>query len=301
MSDFSWLCPYCNQHATITDSNFSKDSHWFSNNNKDGELTIFTNVIICPNKECREYTIKGFLYKTKYNANLRQTIGSPLLSWNMKPASYAKIFPTYIPESILADYQEACLIRDLSPKASATLSRRCLQGMIRDYWKVQNKPNLFEEINAIKDKIEPSAFLAIDAVRSLGNIGAHMEKDINLILDVDPEEAQLLIKLIENLFKEWYISRHEREKHFKDMIEMASAKKEQKEALSFTNNYSDLLTFTHTHSPLLTNPLSALARRLTHELHNCKKLRRLTPIKFSIEISEEIFFLRIRRKIEILL
>ena len=29
---------------------------------------------------------------------------------------------------------------------------------------------------------------AIDAVRSIGNIGAHMEKDINLIVDVDPEE-----------------------------------------------------------------------------------------------------------------
>lgn len=230
MSDsVSWLCPYCNQHATITDSNFSQGKHYFSNNNKDGDLIITTNVIVCPNKECREYTIKGHL--SKYNSHRREAIGIPLLSWNMKPASYAKIFPTYIPESILADYQEACVIRDLSPKASATLSRRCLQGMIRDYWQVQDKPNLFEEINAIKDKIEPSAFLAIDAVRSVGNIGAHMEKDINLILDVDPEEAQLLIKLIENLFKEWYISRHERESHFKDMIAMASAKKEQKKAV----------------------------------------------------------------------
>ena len=63
------------------------------------------------------------------------------------------------------------------------------------------------------------------------------------------------------------------------------------EALSFTNCYSGLLTFTHTHSPLLTNPLSALARRLTHESHNCKKLRRFTLIKFSIEIFEEMFFL----------
>lgn len=102
--------------------------------------------------------------------------------------------------------------------------------MIRDYWNVQNKKSLYEEIDAIKNQIKPSVFDAIDGMRNIGNIGAHMQKDINLIIDVEPQEAQLLITLIENLFKEWYISRHETESNFKDIIELSKTKNEQKKA-----------------------------------------------------------------------
>jgi hypothetical protein len=35
-----------------------------------------------------------------------------------------------------------------------------------------------------------------------------MEADINVIVDVDPEEATLLISLIETLLTDWYIARH---------------------------------------------------------------------------------------------
>ena len=44
---------------------------------------------------------------------------------------------------------------------------------------------------------------AIEAVRRLGNIGAQMEKDINVVVDVDPEEANLLIGFVETLLREW--------------------------------------------------------------------------------------------------
>lgn len=65
-------------------------------------------------------------------------------------------------------------------------------------------------MEAIKDKVDPLTWDAIDAVRKIGNIGAHMEKDINLIVDVEPHEAELLINLIENLLKDWYVNREER-------------------------------------------------------------------------------------------
>jgi hypothetical protein len=51
-----------------------------------------------------------------------------------------------------------------------------------------------------------------------------MEKDINLIVDVDPEEASLLIGLIEFLLEDWYVSRHEREEHKKKVIALGVAK-----------------------------------------------------------------------------
>ena len=37
-----------------------------------------------------------------------------------------------------------------------------------------------------------------------------MEADINVIVDVDPDEAQVLIELAELLFDEWYIAREQR-------------------------------------------------------------------------------------------
>lgn len=143
---------------------------------------------------------------------------------NMHPLSSANQFPEYVPKVIRADYEEACSILNLSPKASATLSRRCLQGMIRDFWGI-SKSTLFEEIAALKDKVPASQWQAIDAIRSIGNIGAHMQKDINVIIDVDPNEAKQLISLIELLIDKWYIARHDEEELFNNITSIADTKR----------------------------------------------------------------------------
>jgi len=229
---FPWTCPYCNRDATITEPNFSSKDHFFDNNNKDGQLCIRTTVTVCPNKACKEYAISAFLssaYTTRSGAWDVQ--GKPLLYWNLKPRSQARVFPSYIPRAILDDYQEACLIRDLSPKASATLSRRCLQGIIRDFHKIKKK-RLVDEIEALNEKIDPLTWQAIDAVRHVGNIGAHMGKDINLVIDVDPQEAAALIGLIEMLLKDWYIARHDKEKQLEEIVNISKAKKEIKDSKS---------------------------------------------------------------------
>ena len=96
--------------------------------------------------------------------------------------------------------------------------------MIRDYWKV--KPGrLVDEIEAIKDQVHPRTWEAIDAVRTIGNIGAHMEKDINLIVEVDSGEAKLLIELIETLVDDWYVVSHDREARNKQLVSAAESKK----------------------------------------------------------------------------
>lgn len=135
----------------------------------------------------------------------------------IRPISSAKQYPSYIPEAIRKDYEEACAIVHLSPKASATLSRRCLQGMIRDFWNIK-AANLYQEINELQGKIPNDLWNSIDALRQLGNIGAHMEKDTDIIVDIDPEEAQTLIQLIELLMKEWYIARNNRESLFSSIL-----------------------------------------------------------------------------------
>jgi hypothetical protein len=72
------------------------------------------------------------MFAVKTLGNGATQVDERVQTWSLIPSSSAKTFPNYVPKVILDDYNEACLIRDLSPKASATLSRRCLQGMIRD-------------------------------------------------------------------------------------------------------------------------------------------------------------------------
>ncbi|MHB8050877.1 MAG: DUF4145 domain-containing protein [Coriobacteriia bacterium] len=224
MEKFSWQCPYCDRHATITSSNFSEFADIWDDGNKDGRICMLTTVTTCPNPECGEYEIESRLFRYDLTGNTYGPVGEALLEWHLKPSSSARVFPDYIPKPILDDYAEACAIRDLSPKASATLSRRCLQGLIRDYWKV-SKPRLVDEIRAIKDRVDPLTWEAIDAVRGVGNIGAHMEKDISVIVDVDPGEAAMLIGLLEILMRDWYVARHERELQLESIVSLGAEKR----------------------------------------------------------------------------
>lgn len=100
--------------------------------------------------------------------------------------------------------------------------------MIRDFFGVK-KNRLIDEIEAIQDKVDPATWAGIDAVRRIGNIGAHMEKDIDLIIDVDSDEAQLLINLIESLIQDWYVVRHERDVRLKSLVNIAAAKDQQRQ------------------------------------------------------------------------
>ncbi len=143
------------------------------------------------------------------------------------PQCKGKTYPEYIPKQIRQDYEEACLIADLSPKASATLSRRCLQGMIRDFFGI-TKNRLADEINAVSETagLSKSQKDALDALRKIGNIGAHPERDINLIVDIEPNEAQLMISLIEFFMQHWYIQRHEEEEMLNTIVGVAQQKQE---------------------------------------------------------------------------
>ncbi|WP_104657622.1 DUF4145 domain-containing protein [Ralstonia insidiosa] len=211
MAAFPWQCPYCGHHSSIGNDNYAFFTEWINKNSVDGQLVLVTRVIVCPNPVCKQYEIGTVLRKHAgwHHDDSLKLSGEVLQSWALRPQSSARPMPGYIPQAIIDDYTEACLIRDLSPKASATLARRCLQGMIRDFYKV--KPGrLVDEIAAIKDKVDPVTWDSVEAVRKIGNIGAHMEKDIDLIVDVEPEEAGLLIGLIESLIDDWYVARYER-------------------------------------------------------------------------------------------
>lgn len=228
MKAFSWRCPFCNQNATIKNDNIHKNSTVLTIENVEGDRELYSLFIVCPNENCRKYTLSVLLFNSIFNvASLEQETGDLIRRWNLIPQSNAKVYPEYVPKPIIEDYNEACSILSLSPKASATLARRCLQGMIRDFFGI-SKARLIDEINEIQDKLDPLTWKSIDAVRKIGNIGAHMEKDINLIIDVDSNEAAVLIQLIEQLIEDWYITRHERELRLSKIIKISENKEKQK-------------------------------------------------------------------------
>lgn len=212
-------CPFCEtvfnlqKHITYNFVEISKTNIFIDYTNL---LDLRLELFECP--MCEKYSVVINFLSPKFE-------GKP--STMVFPDSKAKKFPDYVPEQIRNDYTEAFKILDLSPKASATLSRRCIQGMIHDEWEIKEE-NLYKEIDALKGKIDPQIFEAIHALRQLGNIGAHMEKDINLIVDIEPNEAEKLIKLVELLIKDWYIDPHNNEELFKEIVDINEVKQEQR-------------------------------------------------------------------------
>lgn len=232
MSSYNWNCPYCNHNCVIGSDSEQVDKNVMDINNPMGPVRLTTHFVVCSNEACRKFTLDTTLRQmgrqtSSHGTKYFESDTGVTKTWRLMPPSMAKPFPSFIPQPILEDYTEACLIKELSPKASATLSRRCLQGILRDFWKV-TPGNLAGEIKQIKKKVDPIIWDAIDSVRKVGNIGAHMEADINLIVEVDPNEAQALIGLIEMLLDEWYISREERIKKLEGVKAIAVAKEDAK-------------------------------------------------------------------------
>ena len=96
--------------------------------------------------------------------------------------------------------------------------------MIRDYWEITDT-TLYKEINALEGKVTEQVWESLNAVREIGNIGAHMEKDITVIVDVESDEAKILIEMLEILFEEWYIARHERDSKLSRIQQIRDHKK----------------------------------------------------------------------------
>lgn len=230
MSSQNFTCPYCNRPTTITDPNeYTNWQRILIEDSAKGKVGVTIKAITCPNSECNQLYLKIFFTNAENSQSTKWNWKPTKIfkEWQLLPESNAKVLPDYIPSPIVEDYKEACRIRDLSPKASATLSRRCLQGMIRNFWGITRR-TLKEEIDVIEDNVDKDTWESIEAVRKVGKVGAHMEKDINLIVDVEPEEAQLLIGLIEQLIDDWYVTRETRKDRTKALKELVQSKEEKR-------------------------------------------------------------------------
>jgi hypothetical protein len=116
----------------------------------------------------------------------------------------------HVPGFISQDYNEACEVLPISPKASAALSRRCLQNILNSLGYIAK--DLAKQIDALLNEADPRKALplglhqTVDAVRNFGNFSAHPidEKTTLQIIDVDPEEAAWCLEILEEMFEHFY-------------------------------------------------------------------------------------------------
>lgn len=133
---------------------------------------------------------------------------------------FTQIFPegsnrgpvsTDVPPEIAADYNEAALVLPLSPKASAALSRRCLQAILRAAGYAQR--DLAAQVEAVLQETDTRKALPtglhslLDAIRNFGNFSAHPVTDQTTlqIIDVDDHEAEYCLDILDALFDHYYV------------------------------------------------------------------------------------------------
>lgn len=234
----NFTCPHCGMPQIVTAAAYDNKTTYYEIGefaekvNASPYLGVNISAIRCANDDCKKTTIAASAGTyLPQNSSLNQ---DSIFATNFPyPGTVGKAFPRFVPEEILEDYNEAWSIVSLSPKSSATLARRCLQAMIRNFCKIHEK-TLYAEISKLQKMadddtlpkgVEAETIAAMNALRELGNIGAHMMESGGEILSVDSGEAEALLALIEMLFSDWYVAQGKRAEKLAAIIKLAGDKK----------------------------------------------------------------------------
>lgn len=191
-------CPHCRVevNASFNQVNIGiEDEVWW-----------YAHSMNCPNSSCGklivELSSKNPAIAGAKKAQDRSRFLVKPFSSNRPPA------PTEVDDIFAEDYREACLVLTFSPKASAALSRRCLQNILREKAKVK-KNDLAKEIQEVIDSNSLPSYLSesIDAIRNIGNYAAHPVKSTSSgeIVKVEEGEAEWLLDVLESLFDFYFV------------------------------------------------------------------------------------------------
>lgn len=191
-------CPHC-----LVEVNPTFDLH-FLGVDKEGAWGIYK--MRCPQEKCGKFILE--LHNGEPNPHhngFLQKKGKILV----KPIAPSRTpVPPEVDISFAKDYAEACLVLAYSPKASAALSRRCLQNILREKAGVR-KGDLAKEIQEVIDGNSLPSYLSesIDAIRNIGNFAAHPVKSTSTgeIVDVEEGEAEWLLDVLEALFDFYFV------------------------------------------------------------------------------------------------
>jgi len=202
-------CPHCGKafHDSWTETAIQENS------NVSPPLFWRVNSTICP--AC----LNSIFHLTKYALLLshspqqgRQPTMARQEDFRVFPTNtFRKPTPQEVPSDIKEDYEEACKVLPMSNKASAALSRRCLQGILRGQGYTQR--DLSVQIDALLNEQDPAKAIpsslreTVDVIRNFGNFSAHQITDQTTlqVLAVDPGEAEWCLDILEEMFDHYYV------------------------------------------------------------------------------------------------
>ena len=191
------ICPYCSTSAHFIWRNTGLME--LNNNEKTCKLIHYSDCPAC-NKLVIELESAELVYFVKSDNN--GTEGNTIKREIIYPKKIGYLNNKYIPKLYSEDYLEAINVLSVSSKASAAISRRLLQNILREEFKIKGR-NLSEEIISFtSNKNIPSHISeSIDAIRNIGNFAAHPTKELNTgeIVSVEKGEAEWLIEIIYDL------------------------------------------------------------------------------------------------------
>jgi hypothetical protein len=185
-----------------------------------GNAAVHSAIFVCPHIACgrTEVTVeagapaqarrgrddaRGGISNSFFRARLLPPEGQGKAEFNVPS----------VPEPVFRDYDEACRLIRVSPCASATYARRCLQTMVRKKFKL--KPGKFmneiKSLASMNGTVATEIIEALERARKIGKFRAMPEDDVKVLVDVSHDEARQTIDVIEALLFDWFIAPSDRE------------------------------------------------------------------------------------------
>ena len=123
------------------------------------------------------------------------------------PQGSSRFVPPEVTGPVRDDFIEASEVLTISEKASAALSRRCLQTILIEKGGVKPSDDLSKQIDAVLPILPKYIADDLDAIRNIGNFAAHPIKNKNTgqIEVIEPGEAEWNLDVLEELFDFYYV------------------------------------------------------------------------------------------------
>lgn len=190
-------CPQCS-----TEFNDQKSNMTYLGEDIDGDW--FIKQFVCPNPECKRLIL--FLEVGRSGIHC-WGLGQANKSTLIHPKGFnTPQLPPEVPPASSEQFYEACSVLPYSPRASAALSRMCLQNLLRQVAGVQ-PGKLKDELQQIIEsgKLSSTIVQSIHDLYSNSSFLNSENQDCSILHPADQVEASLYINVLYQLFEYYFL------------------------------------------------------------------------------------------------
>lgn len=210
LQSYSGKCPHCGTGVRFVELNifaYAEENTVFLDNNVDFPppyRSMILSAYTCPVCEKAVLLLRGFLRERAFAPSPGDAVAHESFLWPR--LVLRQVLPPDVPEAMREDYGEATGVLSISAKASAALSRRCLQAVLTEAGGF-TQGKLADQIEAAIGTLPSYVADRLDAVRVSGNFAAHPKKNVATgdIIDVEPGEAEASLDALDLLFDHYYV------------------------------------------------------------------------------------------------